>query len=133
MYKLLTIFLLFLTVSMSYAQDSTKTPEETVSIFYELIKHQDDESLTQAYAMFNPNYCILDERTFKHIAMSYDKNMVVEIVDATIKKNYAIVRIKCIVPSSFGGGMEVLSEVHMIRDKETGKWEINQTTNHEEL
>src|SRR4030067_1903285 len=129
MHKLLTIFLLFLTVSISYAQDSLKTPEETVNKFYSLISQQTDDSINQAYTMFNPNYCILDEPTFKHIAMSYDKNMVVEIIDATIKKNYAIVRIKCTVPSSFGGGMEVLSEVHMIKDKKTGKWEISQTTN----
>lgn len=122
MYKLI-LFILLLTASISYSQES-KSPEATVSSFYKLIKQQDDNSISQAYKLLSKEHTIYDENVFKHIVMSYDKDMIVEIIDVMLKKNYAIVKIKCIVPSSFGGTMEIPSDIHLLRQDKTKAWEI---------
>lgn len=101
-----------------------KAPEKVVKEFYASIRQQDDASLEKAYAMLAKNHTVLDIDTFKHVVLSFSKDMTVTIVSKKIVSSYAIVTIKCTVPSYVGGALEVLSDVHLILDKDTDSWGI---------
>ncbi len=123
--------LLLLCLAACGSGEPAESPEAVARRFYDLISAAKREGgstpASEAYKLTTGPAVNLHPNQFLEIIKNYPPDFKVEVGQAEIKGNQALVAIRFKLPSSFGGDYEVKQQQPLVLDKTSNSWKLDFT------